>query len=250
MIFWSIFLPVLAFTLVIYFTYWPALHKRGPGRQYKIDVVHSVRILRSEYRLTCLSLVIFFLVGLLNGFMIDHGMTRVRPAGPLTLSSFLIGLGGFLCAALLHDFYFYTTHRLLHSRLMFGTVHKIHHHSHDTNAWSAFSFHPVEGIIQVGIIPIVGLLIPMTETALILFATYLLLMTVYGHSGYELRSHRLKMFAFFNTSYHHFMHHRYVDCNYGIYLNVWDRLFGTNHREYEKSLDELAERISAPPENS
>jgi sterol desaturase/sphingolipid hydroxylase (fatty acid hydroxylase superfamily) len=38
------------------------------------------------------------------------------------------------------------------------------------------------------------------------------------------------------------MHHRLVKCNYGLYFNIWDRLMGTNHPDYEKSFDQIVEK--------
>jgi lathosterol oxidase len=30
------------------------------------------------------------------------------------------------------------------------------------------------------------------------------------------------------------MHHQYFRGNYGLYFNIWDRMMGTNHPDYEK----------------
>jgi sterol desaturase/sphingolipid hydroxylase (fatty acid hydroxylase superfamily) len=45
-----------------------------------------------------------------------------------------------------------------------------------------------------------------------------------------------------NTSVHHNQHHRAVDCNYGLYYNLWDRLMGTNHPEYDDTFEAVAAR--------
>jgi hypothetical protein len=39
---------------------------------------------------------------------------------------------------------------------------------------------------------------------------------------------------FLNTSTHHAMHHEAFRANYGLYFNIWDRLLGTNHPQYEQ----------------
>lgn len=244
MIFWSIYLPGLAIACILYFAFVPELHKRGPKGIHKIDRDTPTTVLSHEYALTLLSMLIFAATGWLVGFIVERGIAQVSEPEPLTWSSFFKGLAGFFAAIVVHDLYFYLTHRFLHWRPVFKTVHHIHHRSHDTNSWSAFSFHPLEGLIQVGIIPIVALVLPLSETALVVFAAYLILMTVYGHSGYELRSHRLKVFGFFNTAYHHYLHHRFIHCNYGLYLNVWDWVLGTNREDYAQSFDDLARRIS------
>ena len=40
-----------------------------------------------------------------------------------------------------------------------------------------------------------------------------------------------------NTTTNHAMHHEKMRGNYGLYFNVWDRLMGTNHAEYEERFD-------------
>jgi hypothetical protein len=51
-------------------------------------------------------------------------------------------------ALLLHDAYFYWTHRLLHRRVIFGIVHRVHHLSMNPTPWTAYSFHPMESLVQ------------------------------------------------------------------------------------------------------
>jgi sterol desaturase/sphingolipid hydroxylase (fatty acid hydroxylase superfamily) len=36
-----------------------------------------------------------------------------------------------------------------------------------------------------------------------------------------------------NSVTHHGLHHEKFRANFGLYFNVWDRLMGTNHPEYE-----------------
>jgi Delta7-sterol 5-desaturase len=145
----------------------------------------------------------------------------------------------------LHDTYFYWTHRLMHWKLLFKIAHKTHHLSTNPTPFAAYAFHPIEAVIEVGIIPLIAFTIPYNPTALLLFSLYSLLLNVMGHLGYELfpkgfASHRL--FKWHNTSTHHNMHHRLVKCNYGLYFNIWDRLMKTNHPEYEKAFDEVTKK--------
>lgn len=45
--------------------------------------------------------------------------------------------------------------------------------------------------------------------------------------------------CFLNTPTNHAMHHEKLRGNYGLYFNVWDRLLGTNHSDYEKRFCEV-----------
>jgi hypothetical protein len=45
---------------------------------------------------------------------------------------------------------------------------------------------------------------------------------------------------------HHAQHHEKFRANFGLYFNVWDRLMGTNHRDYEHRLAQAAAGPSYP----
>ena len=45
-----------------------------------------------------------------------------------------------------------------------------------------------------------------------------------------------------NTPTNHIMHHEKLRGNYGLYFNIWDRLMGTNHEDYEKRFHEVTSR--------
>jgi lathosterol oxidase len=145
----------------------------------------------------------------------------------------------------LHDTYFYWTHRLMHWKPIFKYVHKVHHLSINPTPFAAYAFHPVEAVVEVGIIPLIAFTIPHHSTTIVIFGIYSLLLNVAGHLGYELfpkgfASHRF--FKWHNTSTHHNMHHRLVKCNYGLYFNFWDRVMSTNHPTYEESFDQVVEQ--------
>lgn len=48
-----------------------------------------------------------------------------------------------------------------------------------------------------------------------------------------------------NTPTNHVMHHERMRGNYGLYFNIWDRLMGTNHPEYEARFREVTSRPAA-----
>jgi sterol desaturase/sphingolipid hydroxylase (fatty acid hydroxylase superfamily) len=138
---------------------------------------------------------------------------------------------------LLHDTYFYWTHRLMHWKRIFRYVHRVHHLSHNPTPLAAFAFHPLEAVIEAGIMPLVAWVIPAHPLALAISGLYMILMNVMGHLGYELFPKsfvRNKWLNWQNTSTHHNMHHHYSKHNYGLYFNWWDRLMGTNHPRYRE----------------
>ena len=143
---------------------------------------------------------------------------------------------------LIHDFYFYCIHRLMHHPKLFKHVHAVHHRSHNPTQFAAFSFHPIEAFLEVGIISIV-LLIPINRYVLVLFSFSILFINIFGHLGFELYGKNfLKTFLgkVINTSTHHNMHHKYANCNYGLYSIIWDKLFKSNHKKYEETFELIA----------
>jgi lathosterol oxidase len=145
----------------------------------------------------------------------------------------------------IHDAYFYWTHRFLHWKPVFKMVHKVHHRSINPTPFSSYCFHPVEALIEVGIFPLIVFTIPYHVSALAVFAVYTLVLNVAGHTGYEFfpkgfATH--KIWKWHNTPTHHNMHHKFTKCNYGLYFNFWDRVMKTNHAKYEGYFDEVAGR--------
>jgi len=141
-----------------------------------------------------------------------------------------------------HDAYFYFMHRLLHWKPLFRTVHKIHHQSINPTPFAAFAFHPVEGVINGAIFPIVAFIIPHQNVAILAFGTYSILLNVMGHVGFEFFPKYFSkhwLFKWHNSATHHNMHHSHVKCNFGLYFNIWDRLLNTNHPDYEARFDKV-----------
>lgn len=144
-----------------------------------------------------------------------------------------------------HDFYFYWIHRFMHLPSVYRVVHRVHHHSHDPSPWAAFAFHPLEAILEFSVIHMVFIL-PVHPLALFIFTTFSLLMNVMGHLGFEMFPKKFVskgLGKWYNTATHHNMHHQLVHYNYGLYTNIWDRAFGTNHPDYERRFEEVKSRV-------
>lgn len=124
-----------------------------------------------------------------------------------------------------HDAYFYWTHRLMHHKWVFPYMHRVHHGFHSPTPWAAFAFHPLESILSLGIIPIIIFCIPYHPLALMCFITFMTLYNAYIHLGYRVRA--FSWAAVQNTAEDHDYHHRKGHGNYGLYFTVWDKMMGT-----------------------
>lgn len=147
-----------------------------------------------------------------------------------------------LLMILLHDAYFYWTHRMMHHPKLFKVFHLIHHKSTNPSPWAAYSFHPLEGIVEAGIIFPLVYLIPFHPSALMIFLLFMMIYNVYGHLGYEILPKKFNTHPigrWMNTSVTHNMHHKYFNGNYGLYFLFWDRIMGTIHPDYDDAYEEV-----------
>ncbi|MCI4671442.1 MAG: sterol desaturase family protein [Bacteroidia bacterium] len=150
-----------------------------------------------------------------------------------------------IVALIIHDSYFYWVHRSIHHPRLFRKVHLLHHRSINPSPWASYSFHLIEGILEVLIGPILIFILPMHFSALIAFTTASFFINVYGHLGYEIAPKWFRnspFFEVFNTSVHHNLHHKKFNGNYGLYFRIWDRLMGTEHPDYVAEYDKMQEK--------
>lgn len=148
---------------------------------------------------------------------------------------------------LMHDTYFYWAHRLMHHPAIFRQVHLLHHRSTNPSPWAAYAFHPLEALMEAGIVVIFLFTIPIHKLHLLFFFLFLILYNVYGHLGYELYPKGFSKHPigrWINTSVSHNQHHQFFTGNYGLYLLFWDRVMGTLRPDYDKQYEE----VSAQPD--
>jgi Delta7-sterol 5-desaturase len=132
---------------------------------------------------------------------------------------------------LLHDTWFYWTHRLMHRPWWFRIAHAVHHDSRPPTAWAAMSFHPWEALTGAIVIPALVFLIPIHVAALGLVLGVMTLMGVTNHMGWEMFPRIVVNGPLGNwliTATHHQRHHQEYRGNYGLYFRFWDRLCGTD----------------------
>jgi sterol desaturase/sphingolipid hydroxylase (fatty acid hydroxylase superfamily) len=155
----------------------------------------------------------------------------------------------FLIMLVMHDTYFYWAHRLMHHPRVFKFVHLVHHQSTNPSPWAAYSFSPLEAIVEVGIVPILLFTLPITAYHLGLFFLFMIIYNVYGHLGWELYPKwfsRHWLGKWINTSVNHNQHHQYFKGNYGLYFLFWDRIMGTIRTDYEEQFEEVKGRKVSP----
>ena len=131
-----------------------------------------------------------------------------------------------LIAVVLHETYYYWLHRWMHHPKIFPIVHKIHHASHITSPWTAFSFHPLEGLLQAIFLPLLLMVLPMHIYVLLFMLTFMTLSSVVNHLDIEVyprqfQQHWLGKWLIGAT--HHSLHHKQFKYNFGLYFTFWDK---------------------------
>jgi len=199
-----------------------------------------------EIRYSALTLLIFGLVGAATLVAARLGWSRFYlKLGARSATWFWLSI---VAAIVLHDTYFYWTHRLMHHPRLFRAFHRVHHLSHNPSPWASYAFAPLEALVQVVIFPLTVMTIPMHPYAFVIFMVWQIVYNVLGHTGFEFHPRWLMntwLGRIVNTPTNHVMHHETMRGNYGLYFNVWDRLMGTNHADYERRFREVTSRARA-----
>lgn len=132
---------------------------------------------------------------------------------------------------ILHDTWFYWTHRWMHRPAVYKRMHAVHHASRKPTAWTAMSFHPSESVTGAVLIPALVLVVPIHYGALLAVLAIMTVMGVTNHMGWEIAPRWLvhgRIGQLLITASHHQRHHDKYLCNFGLYFRFWDRICGTD----------------------
>ena len=138
------------------------------------------------------------------------------------------------------SFHFYWIHRFLHWPPLYKAAHALHHRNTNIGPWSGLSMHPVEHLLFFSSILIHWILA--AHPVLILFhMQHQALTAATSHAGFDALLIKDRN-ALELGNFHHQMHHRYFECNYGTLEIPWDRYFGSYHDGTEASHEAFLER--------
>lgn len=139
--------------------------------------------------------------------------------------------------------HFYGIHRVLHWPPLYKSVHRLHHRNTHIGPWSGMSMHPVEHVFYLSSV-LVHFIIP-SHPIIVLVHLYTRTMApAFSHAGFEkvlVKDSKLVDAA----DFHHQLHHRFFECNYGNVDTPWDRWFGSYHDGSDEATRELRKRQRA-----
>lgn len=137
----------------------------------------------------------------------------------------------------LHETYYYWLHRLMHHPALYRWVHKAHHDSITTSAWTSFSFHPTESVLQAIVLPALLFVIPVHYAAVGLILLIMTTTSVINHLNTEIypKDFYDNWFGkWWIGATHHSLHHSQFRYNYGLYFTFWDQIMQTESPDFRK----------------
>ena len=220
---------------VVFKKYWEhrIIQSKTPGFRKKL----------SEFGYSMSTVFIFAMIGWVIVTAQRAGYTRIYTE--IDEMGWWWFFGSIALMIVLHDTWFYWTHRLMHHPKLFKHVHLVHHRSINPSPWAAYAFHPFEAIIEAGIVPLIVFTIPSHSIALLSFLIYMITRNVQGHLGIEFLPKSFihnKWLNWHTTTTHHDLHHQKFNANYGLYFTWWDRWGGTEYKGYKDTFETITSR--------
>jgi len=140
------------------------------------------------------------------------------------------------------SFYFYWIHRLLHSNWLYP-VQALHHRNTDVGPWSGLSMHPVEHLLYFGT-ALIHFVVPSSPVHVVCHLMFFGLYAIVTHTGFEgLLVRGTKRVHLGN--FHHQIHDRFFEVNYGTLEVPWDKLFGSFHDGTDEGHAQMKARLAA-----
>lgn len=234
---YAVLLAVYFATGLLYFSNDPArADKIQPGRalsapKVRRDILQSVRSL--------FSIALMFSIGhtLYTRFHIGFA------AWPTSVGSVALS---FLLSMVAYDTWFYWMHRLLHSKPLYRRIHRWHHLSLPSVAWSNNSDTLLDNLFLQSYWMAAHFIVPVAPAVLLVHKLYDHISGIIGHSGIEHGGGFCWPPSPMNSVTHHDQHHRFFNCNYAPHFTIWDRLMGTLHATHDAELKDNLRRRKLP----
>jgi len=177
-----------------------------------------------ELKWSVVTSFIFAIAGSVTALLWQTGYTKLY-TDPFKYGFWYLPLS-LLLSLFIHDTYYYWLHRWMHRPKIFKLLHKVHHDSRITSAWTAFSFHPLEGLLQAIILPLIIITVPLHVYVILVQLTLMTFSSVINHLEIEtfppaFRRHFIGRWLIGST--HHSLHHKQFRYNFGLYFTTWDK---------------------------
>lgn len=227
-----IFLRYVLVSLIFHFVFKVILKDHYASRRISTDLRKPKQSMK-EIRWSALTSFIFTLSFVGMVWLYENGKTAIY-IDPSEYGWWYLPVS-LVIAMLIHETYYYFLHRWMHRPNVFRLFHHVHHDSVITSPWTAFSFHPIESILQALIVPFIILVLPMHYSVILFMLVLMTVTATINHLHIEIypKGFTKNWFGkWWIGSSHHSLHHSKYRFNYGLYFTFMDRLFKTESPEY------------------
>ncbi len=223
------------------------LLKRTPWKSRQIQSrTAKASDVQREILASIRTVLVYTVISVFTIWSVKNGIIR-EPTGSLGLFG-NVGMLAFIL--IVHDAYFYWSHRMMHHPKLFKHFHRFHHRTVTPTPWAAYSFAVPEAFVMAVFMPLWMFLVPTPSVVLFTFLAVMIIRNCMGHAGLELHaqgwaSHPI--LKWISTTTHHDMHHSgNFNSNFGFYLTFWDKMMGTENPDYVATYDRVTARALAP----
>lgn len=142
------------------------------------------------------------------------------------------GWQGLILDLILLDFLIYWWHRANHVSQFLWRFHEVHHLDETLDTTTAVRFHWGEVFLSALARAVFIILFDIPIESVLIFETQVLLAAIFNHSNAKLPKKLERVLGWILvTPAIHWVHHHAIrkdtDSNYGNFLSIWDRLFGS-----------------------
>ncbi|WP_390910889.1 sterol desaturase family protein [Pseudosulfitobacter sp. SM2401] len=146
----------------------------------------------------------------------------------------------FVLTPVIISLHFYWIHRALHWGPLYKLAHALHHKNVNVGPWSGLSMHPIEHIAFFSSV-LIHFILPAHPLHILFHMQHQALTAATSHTGFEALLVKDRKSLSLGT-FHHQMHHRYFEVNYGNLEMPWDKWFGTFHNGTAESHSAMKDR--------
>ena len=227
--------------LLIGLVVWVMARTRLAGRKLQQRQATGADM-RREFLQSVRSCVVYALISLVVVSLMKAGVLHPigRSAGWASTIALLVLM------IVLHDAWFYWTHRALHHPALYRRFHLAHHRSVTPTPFAIYSFSVGEAAINAMFVFLWQIFVTTPGVVFISFMLFQVLRNGMGHAGYELHPRwwlSTPLTRWINTTTHHDLHHSGgFNHNYGLYFTWWDKAMRTEHPRYAETFA----KVTAP----
>lgn len=135
----------------------------------------------------------------------------------------------FFVFLLVTEFLVYWAHRILHQRWLYKHLHLYHHLYRRPTPWVSMAFHPIDSWLQALPYYLCALFMPVHISIYAGMFVFVMLWTFFIHDRVSFV--RLPIVHY---TAHHTIHHAYNKFNFGQFLTIFDRVFGSHKDPMEE----------------